>query len=191
MENMRTKLGALALAASVALGVGIVATAPADAQTGPTETQEDRMQQRDERLQSKVDEGVITQERADEIRARMADRAAQRETRQADRAERAEELADTLGTTADELKAELRAGTSLAEVAQGAGVDIDTLIDQIEEQATDRINQAVADGRIDQARADEKLETLRDDITARVNGERPEGRPGHRHRHNRGPRHGN
>ena len=198
MENMRIKFGAVALATSVALGVGISAATPADAQTDPVETQDradmrtDRMQQREERLQAKVDEGVITQERADEIRARVAERAAQHEARQVDRAERAEELAATLGITVDELKTELRAGTSLADVAVEAGIDVDVLIDQIETQMTDRINQAVTDGRLDEALADQRLETLRDNITARVNGERPEGRqgqgPGQRGfgRHNRG-----
>ncbi len=85
MENMRTKLGALALATSVAFGAGLTLSPPADAQTDSVETQADRMQQREERLQSKVDSGRITQERADEIRARMADRAAQRSAAQDDR----------------------------------------------------------------------------------------------------------
>lgn len=175
MENVRTKIAAVALGTTLALGAGVGITQAAEAQA-------DRMQQREERLQAKIDEGVITQERADEIRERMAARAEQRELRQSQRAERAEELATTLGITPDELTSQLRAGTSLADLADSAGVDVDTLIDQIEERATDRINQAVTDGRIDQERADAKLETLRDDITARVNGERPEGRRGFRHR---------
>lgn len=175
MENVRTKIAAVALATTLALGAGISHSPLADAQS-------DRMQQREERLQAKVDEGVISQERADAIRERMAERAERREARQTARAERAEELAATLGITADELLSQLQAGTSLADIAQAAGVEVDTLIDQIEARATARINEAVTDGRIDQARADTKLETLRDDITARVNGERPEGRRGFRHR---------
>lgn len=178
MENIRTKLGALALATSVAFGAAITLSLPADAQTESVQTQADRMQQWEERLQSKVDSGNITQERADEIRERMANRAAQREARQQNRGERAEELGAILGTTAEDLIADLRAGTSVADLAEAAGVDIDVIIDQIEAQQTANIDQAVTDGRIDQARADEKLETLRDQITARINGERPESRPG-------------
>jgi len=175
MENVRTKIAAVALGTTLALAGGVAVSQAADAQG-------DRMQQREERLQAKVDEGTLTQERADEIRDRMAERAERRDMRQADRAELTEDLAALLGTSSDDLIAELRAGTSLAAVAETAGVDVEVLIDQIEEHQTARLEQAVADGHIDQARADEKLETLRDDITDRVNGERPEGRRGFRHR---------
>jgi len=172
---MRTKLGAIALATSVIFGVGITLSLPVGAQTESAPTQTDRVQQREERLQSKVDSGSIPQERADKIREHMATRIAQREARQPDRSQITQELATTLGTTADDLIADLRSGSSLADLAQAAGVDIDVIIDQIERQQAARIGQAVADGRIDQARADENLTTLRDQITARVNGERPAG----------------
>ena len=178
MHNLRTKLAAVALGTGLALGAGVALGPAADAQT-------DQTQQREERLQAKVDEGLITQERADAIRERVAQRAERREARQADRAEFAGELAETLGITVDELTSQLRAGLSLADVAEAAGISTDVLIDQIEAHRTERIAAAVADGLIDQERADEKLETLRDDITDRVNGERPEraeGRRGFRHR---------
>lgn len=185
MENMRTKLVGLALATAVVFGAGIGLSQSADAQT-------DRIQQREERLETLVDEGVITEERADEIRARVAERMAIREERQTTRTAHLEDLAATLDTTADELKADLRAGASIADLAAAAGVDVDTIIDQIEAQQAARINEALANGSIDQEQADERLESLRDRITDRVNGERPEGRRGFGHRpfgrdhHNRG-----
>ena len=183
MKTMRTKVAAFALATAVAVGGGVAFTQSADAQVDQSA--------REERLQELVDEGVITEERADEIRARMAERAAAREERRANRTERLEELAATLGTTADELRADLRAGASLAEIATAAGVDIEVIIDQIEAQMTDRINQAVLDGRIDADQAATKLESLTERVTDRVNGERPEGRRGFGPRGLRGPRGGN
>ncbi len=180
MNNLRTKLAAVALGTTVAFGGGLAISQAVDAQPDP--------EAREERLQMKVDEGLITQERADEIRTHMAERAARHEERRAARSDRLDDLAATLGTTADELKAELRAGTSLADIAAAAGIDINTIIDQIETQMTDRINQALADGVIDQDQADTKLEGLRDRITERVNGERPEGRRGLGHGHRRGGR---
>jgi len=184
MDTMRTMFTAVALATSVALGAGMTLTTAVNAQTDTVETQDssptptDRMQRFEERLQSRVDDGVITQERADEIRARIVDRSARREVQQAERAERTQELAALLGTTAEELATDLRSGASLADIAEAAGIDIDLVIDHLEAQITNRINQAVADGHIDQTRADEKLATLRDDILSRVNGERPEDRRG-------------
>jgi ubiquinone biosynthesis protein COQ9 len=180
MENMCSKLAGLALATAVAFGGGIALSQPADAQT-------DRMQQREERLEELVDDAVITEERADEIRARVAERIAIRDERRATRTAHLEDLAATLGTTPDELKADLRAGASIADLAAAAGVDIDTIIDRIAAQQVTRINEALANGTIDQEQADERLESLRDRITARVNGERPQGRRGiGRAHHNRG-----
>ena len=197
MNTMRTTFAAVAWATSVALGAGMTLTTSVDAQTDTVETQDssptptDRMQRFEERLQSRVDDGVITQERADEIRARIVDRSARREVRQAERAERTQELAALLGTTVEELTTDLRSGVSLADIAEAAGTDIDLVIDHLEAQITNRINQAVADGHIDQTRADEKLATLRDDILSRVNGERPEDHRGsHRGDFGRGGIHG-
>lgn len=161
MKNMRTKLAATALAVTVAFGAVIGFSQPADAQR-------DRSQHRQERLQTLVDDGVISQEQADEIESRMADFRAKRDERRAERSKNFEDLASTLGMTADELKADLRGGASIADLAEAAGVDVETIIDQIESQITARIDEAVADGKIDQERADEQLADLRERITARV-----------------------
>ena len=67
---MKTKLGAIALSTSVVFGAGITLSLPVEAQTESAQPQLDRMQQREERLQSKVDSGSIPQERADKIRKR-------------------------------------------------------------------------------------------------------------------------
>ncbi|HEX4904095.1 MAG TPA: hypothetical protein VFU93_01495 [Acidimicrobiales bacterium] len=70
-----------------------------------------------------------------------------------------EAAATALGMTAEELRAQLEAGQTIAEVAAAEGVDVDTVIDAMVAEAT---------------------EDIRERITAVVNGEAPLGRRGHR-----------
>ncbi len=136
-------------------------------------------------LQELVDDGTIDAAQADAVTdhliadrgERQAERAERRAERQAEREQRADELAATLGITADELQEELRAGNSLADIAEANGVDVQVVIDQLVASATDRIDDAVENGRIDADEAAEKAEQLEERITDRVNGEGPE-RPG-------------
>ena len=89
-----------------------------------------------------------------------------------------ETAADALGITEDELRTALRDGQTIAEVATDQGVDLQSVIDALVAQANTRLDEAVANGRIDAARADEIRANLPDRITAFVNGEFREGRPG-------------
>ena len=58
-----------------------------------------------------------------------------------------------------------------------AGVSVlDELVADLVARATERIEQAVADGRLDRERADEILAGVEDRANAWVNGERPGGR---------------
>lgn len=104
-----------------------------------------------------------------------------------------EAVAEALGMSTDELRAEFEAGNSLADVAAAQGVDVQDLIDMMVADATEHINEKVAEGDITQEEADEKLAELTDRITERVNsvpdadGERgPRGERGDRG--DRGPR---
>ena len=106
-----------------------------------------------------------------------------REERAAARAEKLAELATLLGMDAEALSDALRGGSTLADIATEQGVSVDTVIDAIVESRTERINDAVADGRITQEQADERLAELEERVTTRVN----EGRPD---RGDRGPRGG-
>lgn len=170
MTSTRNKIAGIALAGALAVGSGIAVTQPADAHDGDrAQHSEQRMQKRLDRLQSKVDDGTISQERADEITARMEQRKARHEERRAARTERRESLASTLGTTADELKADRRAGLSLADIAAANGVDINIVIDEMVADRTARIEEAVASGKIDQAKADQRLAKIEDRITDRIN----------------------
>jgi hypothetical protein len=88
-----------------------------------------------------------------------------------------ETAAKALGITTDELRTALRNGDTLAEVAQRQKVEVAKLVDALVEAATQRIDDAVADGRLPQARADRLKAELRQQITALVT----EGRRGHSH----------
>lgn len=98
---------------------------------------------------------------AQESTTTTADDPGIREVRFEHRGPGLEAAATALGMTTDELKAELEAGATIAQVAADEGVDVDTVIDAMVTEATDGI---------------------RERITAIVNGEAPLGGPG------RGPR---
>ncbi len=87
--------------------------------------------------------------------------------------------ASYLGLSVDDLRTELDSGKTLAQVAQAHGKSVDGLVDALVADVKEHIDAAVAAGRLTQAKADEVLANIRDRVTARVNGERPEGfRPG-------------
>jgi hypothetical protein len=81
--------------------------------------------------------------------------------------------AEAIGISADDLRAELREGSSIADVAEAHDVPVQTVIDALVAEATTRIDAAVADGTLDADRAEEMKSNLVERITAHVNGERP------------------
>jgi len=89
-----------------------------------------------------------------------------------DHGERLAATAEFLGLDSEGLRSQLKDGATIAELA---GDDLDGLIAQQVGFAAEHIGQAVADGKIDQAKADEMLSGLSERITARMNGEMPEG----------------
>ncbi|MDP7550757.1 MAG: hypothetical protein QF896_06145 [Acidimicrobiales bacterium] len=89
--------------------------------------------------------------------------------------ERLAATAEFLGLDSEGLRSQLQDGATIAELA---GDDLDGLIAQQLGFAGEHIGEAVVDGRIDQARADEMLSGLSERITARMNGEMPEGMSG-------------
>lgn len=119
----------------------------------------------------------------DELRSTLPDRMAElvdralpergegHERRAERRQFRMETAAEALGLTTDELKDQLRDGKTLAEIAEAQGVDRQTLIDTLVTAATERIDQAVADGKMTQERADKAKAKLPEVITKIVDGE--------------------
>jgi hypothetical protein len=118
----------------------------------------------------------------DQDRAR--DRDGERDRRgsgDGDCGEKHEAVAELLGLSVDELRAEREAGNSLAAVAEANGVDPQVLIDTMVADATERINARVDGDNFTQAEADEKLAELPERIEDRVNNTGDhEGQRGHR-----------
>jgi len=82
-----------------------------------------------------------------------------------------EAVAEMLGLEVDELRAQLEAGATLAEVAEANGVDADELVDQLVADATERIEDKVAEGRLSEDEAADKLADKAERIEDRVFGD--------------------
>lgn len=140
----------------------------------------DRMR---ETLQSLVDEGTITAEQADAVVARLVEDRPDR----GDRGDRgrpghrgfgagvaSEALTDLLGLDAQDLHQQLRDGATLAEIATAQGIDTQAVVDELVGELSERLDQAVENGRIEQTEADEKLADVTDRIADVVDNGRPE-----------------
>ena len=73
-------------------------------------------------------------------------------------------VAKTLGITDAELRTELQAGKSVADVATTKNVSINTLVDAVIAEQTTVLKQAVTDGKLTQAQADQRLALLKTNL---------------------------
>lgn len=73
-------------------------------------------------------------------------------------------IAPVLNMTEAELRTELQAGKSIADVAGEKGVSLDAVSDAIVKHYTDQLTQAVTNGRLTQAQADALIATLRENL---------------------------
>jgi len=81
-------------------------------------------------------------------------------------------VAEFLEMDRQELGEAVRGGVSIADLA---GDRVDELVADLVARATERIEQAVADGRLDRERADGILSRVEERITARLEGGHPAG----------------
>jgi predicted DNA-binding protein (UPF0251 family) len=79
-----------------------------------------------------------------------------------------------LGLTEAQLRTQLEAGKSLADVAKAQGKSVTGLVDALLADAKAKVAEAVKNGRLTQADADNLLSGLRDRITDVVNGVHPQ-----------------
>lgn len=88
--------------------------------------------------------------------------------------------ATAIGVTEDEVRAALRSGQSLADLATSKGVDPQKVIDALMAQITERANAAVTAGKLTREQADRHLAEAKTRITDFVNGKVPtqKARPG-------------
>lgn len=96
--------------------------------------------------------------------------------------------ADYLGVTGAELRAAAREGRSLAEVARAEGKSVSGLVDALVRAATERLDEAVADGGLTRERRDELVAGLEEHVQALVEAKPLDGMdrpraPGFRHPH--------
>ena len=76
--------------------------------------------------------------------------------------------AEQTGLLPREIVAEIRDGSTLADVLAEHGIDANAFIDDAITQAETRLDQAVSNGRMTQERADELLNSLRERLTERL-----------------------
>ncbi|RME42759.1 MAG: hypothetical protein D6796_13960 [Caldilineae bacterium] len=80
-----------------------------------------------------------------------------------------QELADVLGMPVADLRAALREGRTIEEIAAEQGMTMADLADALYNRAAERIEAAVAEGRLSRTRADRMLEALKTRHDACVN----------------------
>jgi polyhydroxyalkanoate synthesis regulator phasin len=89
-------------------------------------------------------------------------------------------LADTLGLTTAEVRAQLQAGVTLSEIITAQGQTVEAVVHALVAEAQAHLNEAVAAGRITQEQADSMLTELPARLTEMVESGMPAFRiPGH------------
>ncbi|MCK9860696.1 hypothetical protein [Paenibacillus sp. ATY16] len=90
-------------------------------------------------------------------------------------------VATALNMTEDELKTELQAGKTIADIAEAKGVSTDSVVNALETAINAQIDQAVTDGKLTADEAATKKENTPAQAQSIVNGEfQPKGDGGHR-----------
>ena len=130
---MKKKIASIALAAAALGGTAALIHAVASAQDeAPTEesVEGERPDFLGEALAPFVENGTLTQAEADEIAESMRESRPDRGFRH--RGFRSiEALTDVLGIDAETLREERMAGNSIADIAAGLGIDVQTVIDSL------------------------------------------------------------
>lgn len=153
--------------------------APADASAKPERG--DRVRTA---LQGLVDDGTLTAEQVEKvIEALDAARPAH-----GPRGETMTAVAEALNLEASELREKLQGGSTLAQIAEEQGVEVQTLIDLMVAEATEHIQQHVTDGKITQEQADTRIAELTERITDAANNGGRFGPGGRGEGGERGPR---
>ncbi|WP_345712980.1 hypothetical protein, partial [Kineococcus glutinatus] len=158
----------------IALGAQTAAAATSSTESGATS----RLQAIKDALAGLVTDGSITQEQADEVATTLESSDALRGGRGGHgggfggKGFGLDAAATALGMSAEDLRTALQAdGATLASIAEDEGVDEQTVIDALVAAATERLNQAVTDGRLTQEQADERIAELPEQVKEQVESE--------------------
>jgi hypothetical protein len=178
--HVRKKLIIATAAGALALGGGLAFAVPVLADDETSTTREDRIR---DALAGLVDDGSITDAQADEVATTLAGSGLGGRGGHGGGGHGGGDhggggrlglsaAATALDMTEDELREALRADdTSLADVAEAQGTDVDALVDALVTATEERIAQEVEDGDLTQEQADERLADLEARITERVNSD--------------------
>lgn len=159
---MNKKLIAAVVSTAVALSISGASFASAD----------DRMGGREGKginslLSTLVNNGTITQSQADAIAKAATDlRGAAKAMKEANRASFDAVITSTLGITLDTVKARMKAGESLAQIA---GEKKDALITALSAEVNKQIDSAVAAGKVSATQAAAQKAKTTDRVTKMVN----------------------
>lgn len=188
MRTIRTKLAAAGVAGVLSLtGLAVaapLASAATVSQDGATTTLGDRLQGIRDALAGLVTDGTLTQAQADEVATTLDRSDALRGPGgghgHGHGGADLDAAATALGLTGEELRTALAVeGTTLADVAAAEGVETSALVDALVTAGTERLTEAVGDGRLTQAEADERLAALPERVAALVEERLRFGGPGH------------
>lgn len=180
---MRKTLAAATVAGSLAVG-GLVGSALGGpslvgaVQEAPTTSPVGGWVQ--EALSGLVDDGTITQDQADAVATALEENRPERGPGgRGGPGRHLDTVAEALGMDATELRTALQGGQTIAEVAEAQGVDVATVVDALVADHTAHVQERVEAGELTQDEADARLADAEERATALVNGERPQGGPGH------------
>ena len=206
VRNRRFRVGALALLSCTLIAGVLALTVPAVAQTGGDESGNDGdtdhspeeqnageaalAERLHAALEPLVTAGTITSEQRDAIVEALlsARRSATSDGFKLHHGRRwmgpgaggdpGADLAELLGLSSSDLRARLWAGETLAELAGSVDVAVGAIVDVLVEAAVARIDTAIEVGRLGAEDREACVTALEAHITARVNGDRPDGGSG-------------
>lgn len=132
-------------------------------------------------INAAVSDGTLTQERADQMIANLettidrlltGDLKPGMEDGRGPRGGRriAAAVAEATGLTVEEVRAEVDAGKTLADVLASKNITVETFVQEQLQPMKDHLAEEVTNGRITQAIADARLELARVELTERLNG---------------------
>jgi hypothetical protein len=192
---MARRMSRIAIAGA-ALGVGALSATialPAVAETvsgeaTPSEAVTKRVESIRDALQGLVDDKTLTDAQAD----RVADTLANSDALRGRHGGKflgggmgMDAAASALGMSAEDVRSALMDGTTIAQLAERQGKDVDDVVAAMVKGATTRLDEAVEAGRITQAQADEMKGSLEERIRDFVQNGKPAG--GHGWGMHRGP----